>query len=456
MASGFVGLALEQPSLIAYAGSDPNAINPVFEQLLRNLDPGQRQVLRIAGDNTDWDWYPVPGMTQPPWVHYTLTSDWLDVARALATDVDARLILGVNLEAGSAVIAKAEAEAMVNVIGRGYIDAIELGNEPELYAPFDWYKTAAGVGVPGRPADFDFADYSAQVGSIIGQLPSVPIAGPAVGGLSWAPPSVIGPYLSAHPQVKFVTLHAYPLVNCTGKPNLTAAQLLETSSTTGLAARIIPYIPTARRDGVPLRVDEMNTISCGGQPGLGNGFAASLWSLEALFSMAKAGVAGVNIQTSDGKDDTPFSTSETDGHWTATVNPLYYGLMTFAQAAPAGSRLLKIAGRLTPSVQAWATRAKDGTERVLLVNTASAKSETIGLTVSGETENATLERLRASGLGATGGVTLAGQSFGAQTSTGQLSGKQVTSTVAPTHGRYEVSLPAASALLLTFTKHPAS
>ena len=64
--SGFLGLSLEYPALRAYAGKDPHAINPVFEQLIRNLTPGQAPNLRIGGDTSDWTWWPVPGVRKPP------------------------------------------------------------------------------------------------------------------------------------------------------------------------------------------------------------------------------------------------------------------------------------------------------------------------------------------------------------------------------------------------------
>ena len=34
--AGFVGLSMEIPSVESYAGQDPQAIDPVFEQLIRN------------------------------------------------------------------------------------------------------------------------------------------------------------------------------------------------------------------------------------------------------------------------------------------------------------------------------------------------------------------------------------------------------------------------------------
>src|SRR5690242_21956062 len=106
IAPGFLGLSLEYKSIEPYAGTDPGAIDPVFVQLIRNLNPGQSPVLRIGGDSTDWTWWPVPGVKQPRGVTYALTRRWIDVTRALAQELHAHLILGVNLEAGNVEVAR--------------------------------------------------------------------------------------------------------------------------------------------------------------------------------------------------------------------------------------------------------------------------------------------------------------------------------------------------------------
>ena len=94
VSAGFVGLSIEYPALTAYAGSDPSAINPVFERLVRNLAPNQHPVLRIGGDSTDRTWWPVSHLVRPSGVKYSISSRWLAVARALADGTGARLILG--------------------------------------------------------------------------------------------------------------------------------------------------------------------------------------------------------------------------------------------------------------------------------------------------------------------------------------------------------------------------
>ena len=96
-----------------YAGKNPNAVDPVLVQLIRNLMPDGGGSLRIGGVTTDWTWWPVHGVAQPGGVNYTLTTSRLKCLGALARAVGARLILGLNLEADSPAVATAEEQAML-------------------------------------------------------------------------------------------------------------------------------------------------------------------------------------------------------------------------------------------------------------------------------------------------------------------------------------------------------
>ncbi len=446
IAPGFVGLSLGYTTLELYAGTNPNALDPVFEQLIRNLAPGQSPVLRLAG--TDQTWWPIAHVPRPPGVTFNLTARYLQVARALAQAINARYILGVNFEADSTLIAGTEARALLDGIGRQWIDAFELGNEPELYRAFAWYRLPDGQGVTGRPADWSFDDLVQDFANIARALPStVALAGPAMGSQAWIP--LIGQFLHGNPRLGLVTIHSYPLKHCSAAIPVTIAQLLSNAASTGLAASDAPTVATAHAHGDPLRVGEMGAISCGGMAGVSNSFASALWALNALFAMARVNVDGVNLQTPAYALNKLFGASEVNGHWQAQVSPVYYGAMMFAQAAPAGSRLLAISGTAGASVQAWATRATDGTIRVALINSDPQHSHTLAVELPGGGAAATLERLQAPSVAASSGVTLGGQSFGAHTTTGLLSGTQVTTSVSPVAGEYAVQLPAASAALLT-------
>jgi hypothetical protein len=457
IAPGFLGLSLEYTAIGAYAGKDPKAVNPVFEQLIRNLAPGAAPDLRIGGDTTDWTWWPVPGVAKPGGIRFSLTKKWVGVTAALAHAVGAHLILGINFELDSKTDAATEAQELIKGFGASTVEALELGNEPELYGSFSWYKNARGQHVTGRPNGYDFTSYLPDFAKVARSLPSnVPLAGPATGAPKWIPE--LGNFLPAEPRVKVATLHRYPLQQCFIPPTApnypSVANILAPSASQGLADSVAPLVGVAHARHVTLRIDEMNTVSCGGAPGVANGFVSALWALDAVFQMARVGVDGVNIHTYPGAPYELFTFDRKHGKWTGSVAPEYYGLLMFAQAAPAGSRLLHTSGSLG-SVRSWATRAPDGTVHVVLINDYTAQSRTIDVGIAGATGAATLEYLRAPGVTAKTGVTLGGQGFGTATRTGLLSGRSAAVPVIATHGAYVVKVPPASAAMLTLPATPA-
>jgi hypothetical protein len=445
---GFVGLSMEFRGLEEYVGDDPNALNPAFVQLIRDIDP-DHPVLRIGGDSTDWTWWPVAHVTQPPGVKYDLTPDWMSVARALAGAVGGRLILGVNLEAGNRTLAAAEANAMVNRIGRSAIEALEIGNEPELYATFGWYKSVSGKQVPGRAPSYNEADFFHDYSSFAAAMPSVSLAGPSSGAATWL--SELGPFLSAEHKVRLATVHAYPLKHCVVTADVTIPQLLSEDASHGLAEQLAPYVAAAARHRVPLRVDEINAVTCGGERGVSNAFASALWALDTMFEFARTGVSGVNIQTVPNTINEVVGSTYSDGTWQERVHPEFYGLIMFAQAAPAGARLLELSGPSRAGVKVWATRAPSGRVHVVLINKHLSVGQTVRLRILGVSGAARIEQLRAPSIVAEGGVTLGGQTFGAETTTGQLAGHAQTTTLSPSSGIYVVHIPPASATMLTFS-----
>jgi hypothetical protein len=207
-------------------------------------------------------------------------------------------------------------------------------------------------------------------------------------------------------------------------------------------------VATAHAHGLPLRVDEINSVSCGADRAVSDTFASSLWAVDAMFELARVGVDGVNIHTFLGAGYELFKLTRVTGHWQAAVAPEYYGLLMFAQAAPPGSRLLKISAPPGDSVKGWATRARDGTVRLVLINK-GASAQVFAVRLPHAVTGAKLERLQGTSLQSAGGVTLNGQSFGSQTTTGQIAGSAKSSVVEPIGDRYVVRLPAASAAMLT-------
>ena len=445
---GFIGLSTEYWAIPQFAGEDPAAIDPVFVQLLKNLAPGQPPVLRIGGDSTDWTWWPTPGMRKPLGIRYSLSPRWARIAAAMVKASNARLILGINLEANSRRLASTEAHALVNGIGRGSILALEIGNEPELYGSFGWYRTASGHSVFGRPRGYDLPAFMRDFSSFAGSMPSVTLAGPSSGAATWMPQ--LGRFLGGERRVGVATIHDYPLKHCTSSSHVTIAQVLSNTSSEGLASALAPEVSAAHRHHLPLRIDEMNSVSCGGARGVSDTYASALWALDTLFALARAGVDGVNIHTPPRSINEMFAFSRVKGAWQASVHPIYYGMLMFAQATPPGSRLLQVSGGVAPGLSTWATRGRDGKTRVVAINKSTGTSRFLAVRAPAHATAATIELLRAPSIAASAGITVGGQSFGAETRTGALAATPPANTIDPAHGIYTFKLPAGSAALLTF------
>ncbi len=448
----------------AYEGTGPNAGNPVLGQLISNLAPGQTPIVRIGGDSTDWAWWPVPGVKRPPGIHIDLSSSWVQSARALAQSSGARLIVGINLEADNPEITTFEARRLLAGIGRPSIEALEIGNEPQLYPILPWYHTAKGSPEFGRPPTYDLADYQQEFTKVAAALPRVPLAGPSIGH-SWL--SQLKPFIATAPGLSLVTFHAYAIDrygaafrgrNCstpTSDPaHPSIATLLNPFASVGLERGLAPDIALAHQRGIDFRIDEMNAITCAGTPGVSDTFASALWALNTLYAMASAGVDGVNIHTWRGSAGKLFGFSRTGGQWTGSVRPEYYGLLMFARAVPAGSQLLTTIQTAENAVQAWASVGPDHETRVVLINDSLTSSRSVLVRIPADrapSGPAQLQFLEAPSAAATSGVTLAGQTFGPQTSTGTLPGTPETESVPPAGGGYAVDLPASSAALLTIS-----
>jgi Glycosyl hydrolase family 79 C-terminal beta domain len=465
IAPGFEGLALEYSGIQGWVGSGTQPPNPVLAALIRNLDPVGRPVIRVGGLSTDHSWWPVPGMREPLGITYTLTPGWAQSLLSLARTVDARLVLGVNLEADSPRLAQAEADAFLTAFGRRYITALDIGNEPPLYSGMPWYRTqgrrvipwydAVGAQVFGRSLSWGPSAFAADYARILSVLPHVPIAGPDTQREEWF--AAYERFLSAHSRVRMLVSHGYGLNNCVTNPASAAypsiPHLLGDYALHDLLNTLMPYVHAAHADGASFRIDEMGSVTCNGRPGVSDTMASALWSAAALFSVAQDGIDGVNLHTYSGLSNGLFDFTHGAGGWTADVHPIYYGALLFARAAPAGSRLLHVSLSGPPTLHGWATTGPGAVRHVVLLNDSTTAGAAVVVRAPHGVlgvRTAQLARLSAPSVSATAGVSLGGRSFGAVTTSGLLR-PPVNDPVRARRGAFHVAVPAASAAVLTFT-----
>jgi hypothetical protein len=439
-ARGFLGIATELTTIPTLSGSAADPDVP-FLNLLRNLSPGAPFLLRLGGVSADDSWWAVPGMKKPPYL-YTLTPRWGADVRALLEALDGKTILGVTLKVDPKInskIASAEVADFDRYVGASLIDEFELGNEPEFY-PLSVVNGQRGIDT--------IAAYGKKFSNVASALGGAPLAGPDSGSPHWLPK--LGTVLSDMPsRLKLVTVHAYPLKNCSRITHASVSDFFARASIQGLAESIHGAVKAAAAHGKPLRVDEINGIPCGGEAGLSNSFAEALWALNVLPALWQAGVQGVNFQTVDGNLNEMITAEHSASGWRVSVEPEYYGLLAFAGVAPAGTHLLRISNPALAHFYQFAVRTPDGSERVVLTNVGST-ARTVGVTATDAHGTGSLSLLSAKSLSATGGTTLAGQRLSSRT--GRLTGTRSLTLVSPNaNDVYAVRVPAHAAAILTLS-----
>jgi hypothetical protein len=381
-----------------------------------------------------------------------MTPTWAAVTRRLADDLHAHLIVGINLEADSARVASTEVHEIASQIGGssqtgGSVPiTYEVGNEPELYSKFPFYNNKQGQPVLGRPKSYPLASIASQWSEIADALPRVRLAGPGYSSFKALP--AVSQFLDTTRKLSLLTVHSYPLrsTRCGAHPQ--ESGLFQPASLQGLAGELGAWTSLAREHAIPVRVDEMNSVTCGGQPQLSDTFGPALWALNVLPLYAEAGAGGVNFQTRPYTAQNLTQTRDTHSGWRVTVQPEYYGLLAFARLTPPGSRILGVSA-MPAGLFAWAVRPPHGSESVVVTNV-TANPTTVEIKAAGAGGAATVEALRAASgrLRATEGVTLGGETI--SPSTGQLTGTPVTTTVHASDGAYDVEVPANSAAIVSF------
>jgi hypothetical protein len=205
----------------------------------------------------------------------------------------------------------------------------------------------------------------------------------------------------------------------------------------------------AHRAGMPLRVTEFNSVTCGGRPGVSDTFATALWAPDAAFELLRAGAQSIDLHARQSTVNAPFQF--TAGGLAA--RPLLYGLIMFVRALSPHAQLLPaqlhVGGRA--NIKAWAVATNHGTLNVLVLDKGPRGVHlTVNVPAGGA---ATVQRLLAASPRSRRGVTLAGQWLDRD---GAWKGSRVIQTLAPRGRRYRLWVPRYSAALVTVPTRPAA
>ncbi len=280
VARRFLGLSFEAQAL-AQLGQD--AYRGDLVRLLRSLGPG---ILRFGGITADENVAWVDSQTpRPAWATSTIGPAQMSALGVLAHRSGWQVLLTVGLAHYEPQAAAREVAEAHRALGP-YLAAVEIGNEPNAYGSHGF-----------REPPWLAQGYEEQVSSyreaIDALTPGVPIAGPDVSGAGafaeWGDEEA----LAQKPAM--LTGHHYPL-GCAQTPPPSIESLLSAATRGAAAISLNTYLTVAGLYGIPMRIDEANTVSCGGVEGISNTFASALWATGYLTQAMAAGAAGVNLQ----------------------------------------------------------------------------------------------------------------------------------------------------------------
>jgi hypothetical protein len=395
----FIGLSFEMSALPQIARYSSRGD---FVTMLRSLGPG---VLRFGGASADtriaWTDNRTP---RPAWVSGVVDIEDLRQLGVLAAASGWRVVLTVGIVHFEPQAAAREAAAAKAVLGKS-LAGIEIGNEPNAYA-----QHAA------RPEPWTFARYAEEVavyrGAIEAAAPGIPLLGPDVSGSAafetWGP----GEAVDERPAQ--LTGHHYPL-GCAQQPPPSIERLLSMQIRAKEISSLRRYVAISQSGGSPFRLDETNTVSCGGVAGVSDTFASALWAAGFLPQVLRAGAVGFNMHGNPSRCDgytpvcAPSAAALSEGALVA--QPEWYALLMLRGLV--GDRPLPTTVARSPSstnVQAAAFVAPDGRLDFVVVDDEppSARPATLRLRVGVGFAGGSVLTLNGESPLALSGVTLGG------------------------------------------------
>lgn len=443
MPSSFFGISTEYWTVPVYERR-----LSLFERavsLLRAPGDGP-MILRVGGDSAEltyWNHdlvrpsraeltYFKHDLVRPSRGPFALTPGWFQQADRLVTQLHLRVILDLHLMGRLPHMAAAEARAALARLPAGSVRGFEIGNEPDRF----------GNGYSVDDYARDFRTYARALKRV---APRVALMGPAITdtrrNFNWLYSSMV----DDGPGLGVLTGHRYSLNACdkaTAPAYPTIARTLAESSSVGMARSVSAAVRLAHHRKRPFRLDELNSVTCGGLAGVSDAFATALWAPDALFALLSTGLDGLNLHIRPDRINSPFRLTPHG----LRARPLLYGLILFVRTLGHGGRLVQLHLHATRSVglKAWAVRIRRNELHVLLINK-STEPVNVDLRVPSRS-NATLERLLAPSAQAAVGVTLDDQRLGPN---GSWLGHQVIERIRQRAAGYWLTVPRFSAALVS-------
>lgn len=337
-------------------------------KVLRDCSHSAGPNIRVGGNSADESVY-VPSGPLPSGDTYRITSADLQAYLLAIPTWNGTLTLDVNFrDPSSAALAVAHVKAAAAVMPWSLIEGIEVGNEVDLFSE-------NGI----RDKTYNYSQYESEFDLYQGALHSqAAVPYPRIQGAVYCCShfdNELGAYtkkFASSGVLNSISYHHYPLSVCNKDPPVTIAELMADSA--AQSKNFPSYISDVVPAGVPLYVGEGNSVSCGGQAGVSDAFAAALWSIDALFTFASYGVSRWNFH---GCPNGPYCAIV---YADITVDdpkvmPLFYGIWAFTTATANASVIHDATVKSNnPFIKAWHVIDKNSAERVVLLHKDPSKN----------------------------------------------------------------------------------
>ena len=165
-------------------------------------------------------------------------------------------------------------------------------------------------------------------------------------------------------ELRTFCYHAYAVGGCGGHDATVEELLSDSRWLPNGTLKLERYIAQSKERGIPFVLGESNSVSCGGKRGVSDTFATSLWAPHFLAELSKGGAQRVNVHGGPLEIYAPVRFKSSS----LLVEPLYYGMLAFAELTANHSRwLAHTQSAAAPGFVAHATVNADGDVKVLLI-----------------------------------------------------------------------------------------
>jgi hypothetical protein len=345
LAPRFLGLSYEMSMLLPKDGK--YYFDPGDTALINYFHMLGIKSLRVGANAVDDPRIPVPQEKD------------IDVFFNFARAAGVKVIYSFRLKNGD----PAESARLAAYISAHYADLLDcfaIGNEPNFYL---------------KTYDAFFAQWKPHYDAILKAVPNAMFDGPSANGpyaLNLAKDLFAGGHLA------MASDHYYFLGSgraAEKDPAASRARFLSSNLKSVYEKAYSQVGAVLAAQGVPYRIDELNSCYNGGAKDSSDTYADSLWVLDCTCWWAAHHILGMNYHTGEsvGRDGNFGAANyaafvhQPDGHGFA-MRPQAYGLLAFTQGAH-GRPLSVIIGSTAPSaLHAYAYADHDGSEYVIMIN----------------------------------------------------------------------------------------